>query len=247
MTEPEWLACADPQPMLEFLRGKVSARKVRLFAVACCLRVWSSLEHEEFRTAVRMAEQFADGVVDQETIEQARQAAIAVFVDLHGKDCGPGAALAAANLPARPKSLAERLLDAFDDPWWEDEFDKGDPLAPAIVTARNAAWAVADQQHQSFATESTAATGEHREQARLLRCLFGNPFRPVTILPSWGSATVLALAQAIYDDRAFDRLPILADALEDAGCANPDILQHCRGGGDHVRGCWPVDLLLAKE
>jgi hypothetical protein len=65
--------------------------------------------------------------------------------------------------------------------------------------------------------------------------------------PAWRTANVTALAQAIYDERAFDRLPSLADALEDAGCDNQDILQHCRSGGEHVRGCWVVDLLLGKE
>lgn len=67
---------------------------------------------------------------------------------------------------------------------------------------------------------------------------------------SWlasNNGTVVKLAQAIYDERAFDRLPILADALEDAGCTNQDILAHCRGGGEHSRGCWVVDLLLGKE
>jgi hypothetical protein len=76
----------------------------------------------------------------------------------------------------------------------------------------------------------------------LAQSRFGTP--PST-LP--GSRTVNHLAQAIYTDRAFDRMPILADALEDAGCTNQDILEHCRGGGEHVRGCWVVDLLLAKE
>jgi hypothetical protein len=64
---------------------------------------------------------------------------------------------------------------------------------------------------------------------------------------AWNAGTVRKMAQAIYDDRAFDQLPILADALEEAGCANRDILDHCRSGGDHVRGCWVIDLLLGKE
>jgi hypothetical protein len=54
------------------------------------------------------------------------------------------------------------------------------------------------------------------------------------------------LAQAIDDERAFDRLPILADALEDAGCTDADLLNHCRGPGLHVMGCWVVDMLLGK-
>jgi hypothetical protein len=81
----------------------------------------------------------------------------------------------------------------------------------------------------------------------LLRCVFGNPFRSVTMNLASRTVNVAALAQSLYDDRAFDRLPILADALEDAGCDNADILNHCRQPGEHVRGCWVVDLLLGKE
>jgi hypothetical protein len=87
-------------------------------------------------------------------------------------------------------------------------------------------------------------------QAKLVRDIFSNPFRPPSLDPSWLSwndGTIPKLAQAIYDDRAFDRLPILADALEEAGCTNADILNHCRQPGEHVRGCWVVDLLLGKS
>lgn len=83
-------------------------------------------------------------------------------------------------------------------------------------------------------------------QAALVRCLAGNPFRPVTLDSSWRTSTVVALAQGIYDDRAFDRLPILADALQDAGCDSDDILNHCRDTSPHARGCWVVDLVLGK-
>jgi hypothetical protein len=78
-------------------------------------------------------------------------------------------------------------------------------------------------------------------------CIFGNPFRPVAVDPAWLTSTVVQLAQGIYDDRAFDRLPILADALQDAGCDNDDVLNHCRGDGPHARGCWVVDLVLGKS
>ncbi|MBL8796889.1 MAG: hypothetical protein JNM56_23510 [Planctomycetia bacterium] len=84
------------------------------------------------------------------------------------------------------------------------------------------------------------------KQVGPLRDIFGNPFRPVTADPAWRTSTVVSLAQAIYDERAFDRLPILADALEDAGCDHADMLNHCRQPGDHVRGCWVVDLLLQR-
>ena len=89
---------------------------------------------------------------------------------------------------------------------------------------------------------------ERFELARsLIQCILGNPFRPVAFDPAWLTSTSRGIAHSIYDDRAFDRLPILADALQDAGCENDDILSHCRGAGPHVRGCWVVDLVLGKE
>jgi hypothetical protein len=80
--------------------------------------------------------------------------------------------------------------------------------------------------------------------------IFGNPFHSIPISPhwlAWDDGTVRRIAQVIYDERAFDRLPVLADALEDAGCDDADLLAHCRGPGPHVRGCWVVDLLLGKQ
>jgi hypothetical protein len=94
------------------------------------------------------------------------------------------------------------------------------------------------------------ADAERAAQCPLLRDIFGNPFRPVPLHPAWlawNDGTVPKLAQAIYEERAFDRLPVLGDALEEAGCTDADILSHCRSGGEHVRGCWVIDLLLGKE
>jgi len=88
---------------------------------------------------------------------------------------------------------------------------------------------------------------EGRRQAALLRDIFGNPFRLATFDLVWRTATAASLAEAIYTDRAFDRLPILADALEDAGCTDRAVLDHCRQPGEHVRGCWVVDLILSKD
>jgi hypothetical protein len=85
--------------------------------------------------------------------------------------------------------------------------------------------------------------------AELLRDIIGNPFAPAQIQPSWlrwNGETVRKLARAIYDERRFAELPVLADALEEAGCAGQTILTHCREARGHVRGCWLVDLLLGK-
>jgi len=81
----------------------------------------------------------------------------------------------------------------------------------------------------------------------IIRCVFGNPFRPVAFDPNWRTSTAVALAQQIYASRDFSAMPILADALQDTGCDNAGILDHCRGPGPHVRGCWVVDLVLGKE
>ena len=79
-----------------------------------------------------------------------------------------------------------------------------------------------------------------------MREVVGNPFRPVTVDPRWLTSTVVDLSAAIYEERAFGRLPILADALMDSGCDDEQVIAHCHGHGPHVRGCWLVDLLLGK-
>jgi hypothetical protein len=86
-----------------------------------------------------------------------------------------------------------------------------------------------------------------RATATLRRDIFGNPFRPAAFSPSWRTDTAVTLARIMYDSRDFSAMPILADALQDAGCDSDDILNHCRGDGTHVRGCWVVDLVLGKE
>jgi hypothetical protein len=88
---------------------------------------------------------------------------------------------------------------------------------------------------------------EKQVQCSLIRDISGNPFRPASADPSWLTPTVVSLARQMYESRDFSPMPILADALQDAGCDNPDILDHCRSEAPHVRGCWVVDLLLGKE
>ena len=97
--------------------------------------------------------------------------------------------------------------------------------------------------------ETADAGGQVAERA--FQCLavkdiFGNPFRSGTFDPTWKTPTVVQLAQALYEDRHFEDLPVLADALEEAGCTNADILDHLRSHGPHVRGCWPLDLILGR-
>jgi hypothetical protein len=107
---------------------------------------------------------------------------------------------------------------------------------------------------QEGATTAGAWTRRLAVLAACVRDLFGNPFRPVAINPAWQTPTVLALATAAYENRILPagtlepaRLEVLADALEETGCDNADILNHCRQAGVHVRGCWVLDCLRGKE
>lgn len=239
MTEQEWLNTSDSREMLEHLRGNADSRKARLFAVACCRQIWSRLRREELRNAVRAAEEFADGHIDQTALTQARRAALAVFQDPNGDDNSAAAALSAANTPAQP--------DSSTGDWWEDEFDRGDPLAPALLTSRHVARAAADERGQPRASERSGMVAEYRKQSAIIRCIFGNPFQLFAVDPRWRTSDAVGLARAIYEDRAFERMPILADALMDAGCEDDQIIGHCRSDGVHVRGCWVVDLVLDKK
>jgi hypothetical protein len=110
-----------------------------------------------------------------------------------------------------------------------------------------AGWGSAAEAAGAANNAQAAVKVEQQAQAELLRCIVGNPFRPIRPDPAWQTPNAMTLAQAIYEDRAFDRLPLLANALEEAGCDDPDILNHLRGPGPHVRGCWSLDLILGKE
>jgi hypothetical protein len=95
-------------------------------------------------------------------------------------------------------------------------------------------------------SDEAAFRAERAAQCALLRCLFGNPFRPVAFGPAWRTPTTTAIARSIYEERRFGELPVLTDALE-AGCTDAEVLGHCRSGGEHAKGCWVVDLILSKD
>jgi hypothetical protein len=225
MTEAQWLACSDPVPMLQFLKDRGSDRKRRLFAVACCRRFWHLIVPEKCRQAVTAAEQFADWKIGEKELgnhQASAQAAAARVLRAHAHATVFTAALGA------------------DSALW----------ALPVVTA--ACWAVVPEAAKlaGRATYFPLMAAESRHQAGLARDVFGNPFRPAVLAAdwlTWDGGTIPRLAQSLYDDRAFAALPVLADALEEAGCTDPDILGHCRQGGEHVRGCWVVDLLLGRE
>jgi hypothetical protein len=223
MTEAEWLASTDPEPMLAHLRGGVSDRKIRLVFCAWAREQWHRLNDERSREAVRVAECFADGLADHaELIAAANEA----------RD-------ACENIPVNFRDRHGQRLRS----------KKGGYAARAAAnTARNAA-ALFLNRNQLGRVSRTGNAGARITLASILRELTGNPFRPVALDPAWltwNNGAVKKMAQALYDESAFAEWPVLADALEDAGCANADLLTHLRGTEPHARGCWAIDKILGQ-
>jgi hypothetical protein len=278
MTEAEWAVCQDPEKMLDYLSGRGSDRKLRLFGCGCCRRVWGAIPSDRNREAVMAVERFPEtppteeypeGWSDHPVLGEALSASSTIeSVPLYAKLATSGsvedqvefqsmlAKLVASCNVEYQHMLAQPPYDyltmpTFEPAYWAVKslgrtYYKRTPLDYAKLVAR-------------YAAESAAAAGRERAeeeeaQAGLLRCIFGNPFRPVALDRSWKTPTALAIAQAAYDDRIVPaghldaaHLAILADALEDAGCTNAELLGHLRGPGPHVRGCWALDAILGKS
>ena len=234
MTEQEWLACTDPQKMLEHLGDRASARKLRLFAVACCRKIWHLLPDQACRKAAQIAEGFAEGKAGIRLLRKVEGAG--EFYYDHREDVPEerlGYYAGGAIFQLGQERLASDLVaDAASN-----------AVACSTLDAGGGRLAVDAARH-----------GEAAAQCHLLRDIVGNPFRPVSIAPACLTPQVVALAQAAYDLREMPagtldafRIAVLADALEEAGCDNADLLNHLRGPGPHVRGCWAVDLILGKQ
>ncbi len=133
--------------------------------------------------------------------------------------------------------------------------DRKSPLWHAVAGALGATYLDTKEEFDcaywatdEFVQSVSDEDAEHARQCELLRDIFGNPFRPVTFSAEWRTDTAVSLARTMYESREFSAMPILADALQDAGCDDPDILDHCRDAKQiHVRGCWVVDLVLGKS
>ena len=197
-----------------------SRRKKRLFCVACCRRLGDQLTDPRCLVALVAAERYADGEMDKGGLKAVRKEAVAA---------------ARAARPSKPGahewSPAEAVQMAVSENQTE-VFVTG-PIRVAITVN----W-----------MRIRSRKEEDAVQIALLRDIFGNPFRPVTFSEQWRTDTALSLARQMYESREFSAMPILAYALQDAGCDNEDILSHCRDAKQtHVRGCWVVDFVLGKN
>ena len=242
MTEAEWLACGDPFPMLESVRGTTAGRKLRLFAVACCQRLLQTVRlHPWYAHGVKVAEHFADGAATADELEHVRHYPPPDWCIRNAPQFTPDE-ITAGGQPIRVTKLAINAC------WNAMELENEVVLADGAST--NAAWAATQPgpvMPDDGGISAARLAAEQIIQSNILRDIFGNPFRPVAFSPSWRSSTAVALAAQMYESRDFSAMPILGDAIQDAGCDSADMLDHCRGPGPHVRGCWVVDLVLGKE
>jgi hypothetical protein len=239
-TEAEWLVCRWPDPMRKCLKqtkGLIyktyvqshprGRRKLRLFGVAYARRVLPLITDPNLRALVGAAEAFADGVGTVEDLARLKRA-----------------------------SGVSGTTFVFDG---ESEDDYREALtyhsraeyaaqAVALLGERDALSSSTGHGNAAIALEGEKVAVEAARQADLLRDIFGNPFRKVPFDKRWRTNTVVALAKQMYEARDFSAMPILADALQDAGCDSADVLDHCRDSKQvHVRGCWVVDLALGKS
>jgi hypothetical protein len=241
MTEAEWLKGPAIWEMLEVVRGAGQGRKLRLFACACCRRVWSHLTDKRSRTAVNALESESDDphssfVLDSEASLRAAMAA----------SHAAAAAVASENDPDLASRHATRAVLRVAE---------GVTIIPAVTSlskAISAAGRVVEKAEGRCCGPAVSAVdgGELMAQSDLLLDIFGNPFHLSTLSTAHRTPTVVSLARAAYDERHLpsgelerDRLAVLADALEKAG-SPAELTDHLRAPGPHVRGCHVVDLIL---
>jgi hypothetical protein len=255
MNEEEWLGGTDLRRMLHYARAsRVSDRKLRHFAVSCCNLIRQALTDARSRKAVEVAERFAEGLASDDELraayDRADSAAREAFMAVGKIGSSPQHV---ALFAAEPNAIdaAKRVCSRFH--------------SAALVAASSGKCPSGAESEEQFnflrdiCEDEAAVAKAVRTRALLpdlLREIIGNPFRPMSVhaaVLAWNDGCVVRHAQAAYDVRdsaggTLDntRLAILADALEDAGCTNQDMLSHCRINGPHVRGCFVLDLLLGR-
>lgn len=245
-TENAWHAERDLGALLAGLgalardgRTHLTNRRFQLFAAALARSVSHLLPSDEWRDAIALAEQYAEDQKGSEAFFRTRS----TLSFLHSDPSGPPGSDEARRGCAQNVVLFSLKADGGTDRpvhtdtlKWAANWAADALLDPRLFRSGASAQGVARAKR---ATQS--------EQVRVLRDIFGNPFRAVPLSASWRSDTAVWIARQMYESRDFSAMPILADALQDAGCDCADVLDHCRGTSPvHVRGCWVVDLVLGK-
>ncbi len=266
MTEAEWLDGWCYPRMYGVVRSRASIRQTRLYMVGCCRLMAAHFFDPRLLQALQTAEVCADdphaeavaNAVWNELVTSRRprlpqngpEGAVAQAISgawqLLDELGGGGQYRNAQHAIAHAVYMC--LRDRPSEVFTGGEGNAAEYCSRAIDSAESLLLGLNPDQVEQ--PEELPRTDIRKAVADLLRDIFGNPFRSLAVVPSWldwHGRTILRIAQGIYDDRLFDQLPILGDALEEAGCTNADILTHCRQGGEHVRGCWVLDRLLGAK
>jgi hypothetical protein len=247
MTEAKWLAGPHLDRMIDYLDEKGGyGRRLRLFACACLRRAWTLLRVEAARRIVELSEAYADGEATDADLQAANGSPDFADLDaLNGEGHGDVEvqlsacvvdALQSARCLASPDDRIDCNLIVQDT--------SRDSAKDFLRSSRNY------QMGRSLGRDDV----EFAAKKKILRDIFGNPFRTVRFDRSRLTPTIASIAQAAYEGRELPaghldpaRLAVLSDAIEEAGCTDTEILSHLRSPGPHVRGCWVVDLLLGKS
>jgi hypothetical protein len=251
VTEDRWLTSTDSRLLFQWLARPGGDRKTLLWFAACGRAIWPLLPCEHSRQAIEWLERDVEGVVKSVTSSLAWLAEADQFrFDFFGEHRD--------QFPEYEAETAEWIQQVGQMPLaelhslagWDAETDSTDPLSLLSEAAGFAVSCLSDNIRDQKPLFWVLARGDFVRflNPHLLRCIFGNPFRPVAFDPAWRTESAVALARTAYDTRNFTLLPILADALEEAGCDHADLLTHCRDPqATHARGCWVVDLVLNKS
>jgi hypothetical protein len=224
ITEAEWRKAKTLIDLDLYRSAWQQFRKWRLFGAACCHRAMAVRPDPRFEQLADASERFADGLMNWNKVKLIRKTLVTLRKDFR-EEFGP-------------EEARHDIVEALDAATCEK------PVG-ALQASRYAGYAFAAAARPKW---DSARNKEEREQMKLARDIFGNPFRPVAFDPEWRTSNVVSLAKSMYESRDFTAMPILSDALQDSGCEHEDILNHCRdGNGVHVRCCWVVDLILKKS
>jgi hypothetical protein len=239
MSPAQW-DLASLREMLAITSGRVSDRKLDLFNGWCCHVLRPYLNDTRSRAAARYAEQHIDegcpDTPDREAILESAKKAVEELIKW--ADAAPTAL-----------EIRRRRVYAFTAQIAQQAIGHDQPKRGVWANAQLTAFAFgyANDEPPACLPGSEELRDEHlRLQAAVFRDIVSNPSEPVAFAPRWRTEDTVGLALGIYEDRAFSRLPLLADALMDAGCDDDRIIGHCRSIGPHTRGCWVVDLVLAR-
>jgi hypothetical protein len=227
MTEAEWIACEDTE---QILYTSISTRKMRLFLCGCCRHIDHVLPAKFRSTLLELAEECADEPAKEQQLADVLRELTITNLDQWHLPC-----IDANDIPHAHRAACHAFQELQGPPFQHNAEDCTAGVRMVLSSLQTEPWIL------NSGVVSAVQCGIFRDVAGPFA------FRTVPIERTWRTTNVDALAESIYADRAFERLPILADALEDAGCDNADILNHCRRPGEHVRGCWVVDLVLGKE